>query len=134
MIARAANYVWRIRYARYLLASGSALAADLSLFMILLSADTPPAPAAATGYMAGLIVHWLMSSRFVFSRGPAPFVSRRRRQKILFVLSAFLGLSLTSAVVGVGSQFGLDPRLAKLIAIAISFQATYILRRSVVFA
>lgn len=134
MIARAANFVWRIRYARYLLASGSALAADLSLFMLLLTAGLAPMLAAATGYMTGLIVHWIMSSRLVFSRGPLPFVSRRRKQKVLFVLSALIGLTLTSAIVGIGSHLGLDPRLAKLIAIAVSFQSTYILRRTVVFA
>ena len=48
--------------------------------------------------------------------------------------SALIGLAITSAIVGLGSYLGLDPRLAKLGAIAVSFQITYILRRSVVFA
>ena len=34
---------------------------------------------------------------------------------------------------GGGSALGLDPRLAKLAAIAVSFQTTYLLRRHIVF-
>ena len=37
-------------------------------------------------------------------------------------------------VVGVGARAGLDPRLAKLAAIATAFQTTYLLRRRIVFA
>ncbi|MDQ4420564.1 GtrA family protein [Sphingobium sp. DEHP117] len=133
MIARAATLVWRITYARYIMASALALAADLSLFMMLLQMGTQPVPASMAGYCSGLLVHWLVSSRLVFAeqalRGP-----QRTRQKALFVISTLIGLALTSLIVGTGSHFGLDPRLAKLVAVAISFQATYLLRRSVVFA
>lgn len=133
MIARAATLVWRITYARYIMASALALAADLSLFMMLLEFGLEPIPASMAGYCAGLVVHWIVSSRLVFAeqavRGP-----QRNRQKALFVVSTLIGLALTTLIVGTGSHFGLDPRLAKLIAVAISFQTTYLLRRSVVFA
>jgi len=134
MIARAITLVWRITYARYLMASMVALSADMALFMLLLATGTPPIPAAAAGYSFGLIIHWLASSRLVFAGRPARFVSYRRRQKLLFFASALIGLAITGAIVGLGSHLGLDPRLAKLGAIAISFQVTYMLRRSVVFA
>lgn len=134
MIARATHFVWRITYARYLVASALSLATDLCLFMLLLASGMAPVAASAIGYTAGLFMHWLISSRLVFSRQPTPFISRRRRQKLLFVMSAVIGLTLTSAVVGIGSMLGLDPRIAKLIAIALSFQTTYLLRRNVVFA
>ncbi len=134
MIARAASLVWRVRYARYIMASAVALGADIAIFLLLLNGGMAPVPASAIGYMAGLAVHWLMSSRLVFANQSVPFASRRRRQKLLFVLSAFIGLAITSAIVGIGSHFGLDPRVAKLVAIAVSFQATYLLRRTVVFA
>ena len=52
----------------------------------------------------------------------------------MFVVSAFVGLGITTAIVGLGSRQGLDPRIAKAVAIAVSFQATYLLRRRVVFA
>ena len=48
--------------------------------------------------------------------------------------SRMIGLAITSAIVGIGTHIGLDPRLAKLGAIAVSFQTTYLLRRAVVFA
>ena len=58
----------------------------------------------------------------------------RRSQQGLFVLSALVGLGITTAIVGLGSRFGLDPRIAKGAAIVVSFQATYLLRKKVVFA
>lgn len=133
MIARAATLVWRITYARYIMASALALAADLSLFMVLLKMAVHAVPASMAGYCGGLVVHWIISSRLVFSeqavRGP-----QRNRQKALFVISTLIGLAITSLIVGTGSHFGFDPRLAKLLAVAVSFQTTYLLRRSVVFA
>jgi hypothetical protein len=36
-------------------------------------------------------------------------------------------------IVGAADLAGFDPRLAKLVAIVLSFQATYMLRRHVVF-
>lgn len=135
MIARAASLVWRMTYARYVAASAIALAADLVLFMLLLNTGMAPVPASAIGYSAGLLIHWLISSRYVFGRGDTcQFISKRRRQKLLFVVSAMVGLAITSAIVGLGSHLGLDARLAKLCAIAVSFQTTYLLRRTVVFA
>jgi putative flippase GtrA len=50
------------------------------------------------------------------------------------LLSAFVGLGITTGVVGIAVRYGLDPRLAKAAAIVVSFQATYVLRRKVVFA
>lgn len=47
--------------------------------------------------------------------------------------SALFGLALTTVVVGTGTALGLDPRLAKLAAIAASFTATWLLRERVIF-
>jgi putative flippase GtrA len=86
------------------------------------------------GYAAGIGAHWLLSSRAVFTGALAEKGKARRQQQALFLASALVGLALTTGIVGAGSLLGADPRLAKLAAIAISFQATYILRRKVVFA
>ena len=134
MVAQIAGMIWRIVYARYVMASAIALGVDLSLFMILLNAGMPPVPASAAGYGTGLLAHWIISSRLVFARQSPCFVSRKRRQKLLFVASALVGLAVTGAIVGLGNRLGLDARLAKLGAIAVSFHLTYMLRRSVVFA
>ena len=57
----------------------------------------------------------------------------RTRQKALFVVSALIGLAITTAIVWAGDTAGLDPRLAKLVAVAVSFIVTWLLRSRVVF-
>lgn len=123
-----------IRWLNYLLASALALGSDAALFLLLLDAGLAPVPASATGYGAGILVHWLISSRLVFADGAAARgTGERHRQKLLFVGSAIVGLAVTTAIVGGGSAWGFDPRLAKLAAIVVSFQTTYLLRRHIVF-
>jgi putative flippase GtrA len=121
-------------YTRYIGASAVSLGVDFAIFMAALSLGLPPALAAALGYIAGVACHWLISSRMVFTGQMAPTASGRRQQQAMFVLSALVGLGITTAIVGLGSRHGLDPRLAKGVAILVSFQATYLLRKRVVFA
>jgi putative flippase GtrA len=121
-------------YTRYLGASAASLGVDFATFMAALSAGVPPAFAAAFGYAAGILCHWLISSRIVFVGRVAADSPGRRQQQALFVLSALVGLGITTAIVGLGSRYGIDPRIAKGIAIVVSFQATYVLRKKVVFA
>lgn len=121
------------RLVRYLLASIGALAVDVGTFLVLLSLGIWAAGASAVGYCLGILAHWLMSSRAVFVGHVAERGAARTRQKALFVVSALVGLALTTAIVWAGDTSGFDPRLAKLAAIAISFVATWVLRSRVVF-
>ena len=129
MITRLAD----VRLVRYLLASVGALAVDMGCFLALLALSVWPAAASAFGYCAGIVAHWLMSSRAVFNDSVAERGAERTRQKALFVASALLGLGLTAGIVYAGDTAGLDPRLAKLVAIAVSFAATWLVRQKVVF-
>lgn len=122
-----------IRLLRYLLASMGALALDMLVFIALLALGVPAVLAAVSGYAAGIFAHWMVSSRKVFTNMVAPAGRGRTRQKGLFVLSALVGLGLTAAIVGVGELIGIDPRLAKLVAIAASFFATWSIRSRIVF-
>ncbi len=122
----------RWTYVRYLGASVIALVADTGLFLLLLDRLTPTL-AAASGYVVGILIHWLISSRIVFVHQAATVARLRHKQKALFLASALAGLALTVGIVGVGDLAGLDPRLAKAIAIVVSFQATYLLRKRIVF-
>lgn len=124
----------RFVYVRYFMASAAALALDTSVFLLGLKAGIAPVVAAAAGYLAGLVIHWFLSSRAVFTGSLAERGAQRRQQQALFLGSALAGLAITMAIVGVGSALGLDPRLAKLAAIGISFQVTYLLRKKLVFA
>ncbi|WP_435419026.1 GtrA family protein [Parerythrobacter aurantius] len=118
---------------RYLLASVGALAIDLGSFMALLSLGVAAVIASAAGYALGILAHWLLSSRKVFSDRVAGRGAERTKQKALFVVSALAGLALTTAIVGAGDLAGMDPRIAKLFAVAASFTLTWILRSRVVF-
>ena len=123
-----------VRLIRYLLASVGALAVDMGCFLALLSVGMWPAGASAVGYSAGIVAHWLMSSRAVFADRVAERGLPRTQQKVLFVASALLGLGLTTGIVFAGDSAGLDPRAAKLVAIAVSFTATWLLRSTIVFS
>ena len=124
----------QITYLRYIGASALALAADMGLFLLLLAGGWHAAAASAISYSAGIAVHWLISTRLVFIAGARTQGIERARQKALFLGSALAGLGITVGIVWIGDAFGIDPRLAKLAAIAISFQNTYVLRKTIVFA
>lgn len=122
-----------MRLVRYGLASVGALAVDVGAFLVMLALGAHAAAASAFGYALGIAAHWLLSSRAVFADSVAARGAGRTRQKTLFLGSAMVGLTLTTAVVGLADLAGGDPRLAKLAAIAISFGATWILRSKIVF-
>lgn len=122
-----------IRLLRYGLASVGALAVDMGSFLALLSLGMMAAAASAASYSFGIVAHWLLSSRAVFHDSVAERGPERTRQKALFVVSALVGLGITTAIVGAAVMAGFDPRLAKLVAIVVSFAATWVLRSKVVF-
>lgn len=128
------DFLRRAAPSRYLAASVVALGFDMASFLALLGAGMPAAPASALSYTLGIGVHWYISSRAVFTNGVAERGPARTRQKALFVASALVGLALTAGVVGLGSALGLDPRLAKIAAVGVSFVATWLLRARIVFA
>lgn len=127
------NRIRQIVLARYILASVGALAVDMATFRALLSAGMTPVTASAIGYSIGIAVHWILSSRKVFADQVAAGGMARTRQKAMFVVSALIGLAVTTMIVGGASAAGLDPSIAKLCAIVVSFTVTWLLRKRVVF-
>lgn len=121
------------RLVRYGLASVGALAVDVALFLALLAVGVWAGPASAAGYCAGIIAHWMMSSRAVFAAQVAQGGMARAWQKALFVISALVGLAVTTGIVWAGDLAGVDVRLAKLVAILVSFTVTWLLRSRMVF-
>ena len=122
-----------VRLLRYVLASVGALAADMGTFLLLLQAGVFAAGASGIGYSVGIVVHWLLSSRTVFTDSVARNGHARTKQKALFVISALIGLAITIAIVGIAEASGADPRLAKIAAIVVSFVTTWLLRSRFVF-
>ena len=121
-------------YLRYIAVSAMALGVDMGLFFTLIAADAPSIAASGVSYLTGMVAHWLLSSRLVFGAYLAEPGAGRGKQQGLFFASALAGLALTMLIVGMGGWFGLDPRVAKLVAVAVSFNATYLMRRKIVFA
>lgn len=122
-----------IAFSKYLFASAVALSVDMGLFFQLIIMKFSPMLAAAIAYSAGIIVHWMLSSRFVFIGRVASGTGARGVQQTQFVASALMGLGITTGVVAVGHYSGLDLRIAKLMAIAVSFLAVWYLRDRYVF-
>jgi putative flippase GtrA len=133
MPKRLVNFALSRTYGRYLLASVVALGCDIAAFLALLQAGVTPVVASAAAYLGGNAVHWLFSTRFVFENGMSERGLARTRQKGMFMITGLLGLAVTTGIVGVGASAGLDPRLAKLAAVIVSFQLTYIARRATLF-
>jgi putative flippase GtrA len=122
----------RLMLARYLLASIVALCADTALFLALSDRLMPPAWAAGAGYAFGIVVHWLLSVRYVFAGQVAGRGSAA--QRLQFLLSALLGLGVTTGVVALATGAGAPALPAKMAAVAISFTLVYLVRKHVVFA
>ncbi|MBH1943013.1 GtrA family protein [Erythrobacter sp. YJ-T3-07] len=118
---------------RYLLASVGALAVDMGSFLGLMALGLAATPASAAGYTLGILAHWLLSSRAVFTGRVARSGTARTRQKVLFVVSALAGLALTTGIVAAAQALSIDPRAGKLVAIVLSFALTWWLRNVVVF-
>lgn len=122
-----------IVFSKYLIASMIALAADMGLFLQLIALEAAPGAASALAYSVGILVHWILSSRLVFNGRVSRAKGLRVTQKAQFVISALVGLAITTGVVAGGSYFGLDPRLAKLAAVGLSFLTVWHLRNRYVF-
>jgi putative flippase GtrA len=122
-----------IVFSKYLLVSIAALAVDMGTFFQLIAWQASPAAASSAAYSLGIVVHWWLSSRLVFAGRVLPDRGARAAQQAKFVLSALVGLALTTGIVTFGSRMGLDPRIAKLIAVGASFLTVWHLRNHYVF-
>ena len=121
-------------FLRYVAVSIGALAADMTVFLLLLEIGMPAMAASAVGYSIGIFAHWILSSRKVFhDRVSEKGTIARTQQKAMFLASALMGLVLTMIVVGAGTALGIDARIAKVVAITTSFLLTYLLRNVVIF-
>jgi|TARA_R100001244_G_scaffold86820_8_gene66451 putative flippase GtrA len=122
----------RFSITRYLMASIVSLAFDVALFMVLVALLVEPGWASAAGYSAGIVVHWLISSSFVFP-GKARDGAALQLQRLGFIGTAILGLGITVSIVSGLTSAGVLPVMAKGAAVAVSFFAVYLTRKYGVF-
>lgn len=122
----------RFSITRYLLASIVSLAFDVALFMVLVAFASDPGWASAAGYSAGIVVHWLISSSFVFP-GKTREGAALQLQRVGFIATAILGLGITVSIVSWLTDLGTLPVIAKGAAVLVSFFAVYLTRKFGVF-
>jgi putative flippase GtrA len=119
-------------FGRYVLVSAVALAADAGLYLNLAGKLMSATLASILGYALGLIVHYWLSSAFVF-----PDRTGERRHPVTFAAFAAtggLGLGLTALIVYFfTAAFGASPLAAKAVAVPAVFLAIFVLRRAFVF-
>jgi len=122
----------RFSITRYLLASIVSLAFDVALFMVLVAFMFDPGISSAVGYSAGIVVHWLISSSFVFP-GKTRDGTALQLQRLGFIGTAILGLGITVSTVSWLTDMGALPVVAKGVAVFSSFFAVYLTRKYGVF-
>ena len=121
-------------FIRYVVISAGALAVDLGIFLIALNLGVNSVLASATGYICGILAHWILSSRTIFQdRVAERGTTDRTKQKFMFTMSATLGLAVTICIVALGEMISVEPRITKLFAVALSFLLTFALRNSLIF-
>ena len=118
---------------RYPLASAAALAFDGGAFLSLIALGVDPVLATLAAYGSGVAVHWLLSTRYVFRQSTKLTGAARRLAKLLFILTAIIGLAVSAAVVSWSISLGAGPVTAKAIAVIASYLVTYVSRRQFVF-
>jgi putative flippase GtrA len=118
---------------RYLVVSAVALGCDLSIYAMGLKASLAAAAAGALGYSGGLMIHYMLSTFWVF---PDPEGRRGTAATLVkFVATGLLGLALTTGLIGTLTGAGLcGAYAAKIVAIAVSTVTVFAVRRAYVFA
>jgi putative flippase GtrA len=118
---------------RYSTASVVALATDLSAYTMLCALSVKAPLAGVVGYSIGMIVHYALSSKFVFEGSGSQKAASRRFME--FAASGLLGMLFTWAMIDLlTGYFAVSAILAKGTAVVISFLAVFFIRRRIVFA
>jgi putative flippase GtrA len=118
---------------RYAVVSVLAMSLDYAVFLSLVLAGVSPVLAGMIGYPLGLMLHFLLSTTFVFD------ISAVQKARIRlfgeFALTGVAGLATTMMVIAAATGLaGLAALPAKVLATGASFLLVYSLRRGIVFA
>jgi putative flippase GtrA len=117
----------------YTIVSVVALGVDLAIFNSLVFGGTRAAIAGVAGYLTGMVIHYLLSARYVFDTTNSAKGDARRFAE--FALSGAIGLAITWALIHLATDiFHLPAMAGKIAAIATSFIVVFLLRRGIVFA
>lgn len=117
---------------RYFVVSAVSLGVDYASLFALVAAGLREWTGAALAYCGGAVVHYVLSRRFVFSRGWLH--ARPVGEFGAFAASGLLGLAITAGVVFLASEVAdLPLAIGKTFAVGASFFSVYLVRRAFVF-
>jgi putative flippase GtrA len=120
-----------LQIALYLVVGGFCFCVDVGGFVALRYRQLPVLPASAASFVTATLVNYLLCRALVFRSGR---FSRPEEVSRLFVI-AVIGLGLNSAAVWLLAEvLGVDPTLAKILAVVPVSAWNYLGRRSIVFA
>jgi putative flippase GtrA len=117
----------------YTIVSAVALAVDLVVFNVSQYGGLRAALAGIVGYSVGLLLHYVLSKRYVFeTRADEKSEAQRFGE---FCLSGAVGALLTWCIIVVATEFlHLPAMIGKIAAVGTSFIVVFLLRRTIVFA
>lgn len=118
---------------RYLLAGGSAFAAEYASFLLLFIAlDTPLYVANSLSFCCGLVVSFLLNRTWAFKQDS--FRMRGHHQVGAYLALALFNLLLINIAVGILKHLGIVPVLAKLSAMVFIVVWDFFAYRTFIFA
>jgi len=114
----------------YAAGSALALALDTTILTQALRAGFPLTLAAATGFLAGMVLIYLISVRFAFHTRR---LASTKQELLLFALIGVAGLVLTTVLLSLFVRLGLPVLLAKGGTACVVFCLNYSLRKQLLF-
>ena len=91
------------------------------------------AVAGIVGYGVGLVLHYILSIRYVFEHDDRSKAGLRRF--VEFVLSGLIGVAITWLIIAVATEvLHLPALIGKVAAVGTSFIVVFLLRKGIVFA
>lgn len=128
---RGALTAWRLRAgqgARYLLTGGAAAAVDIAGFALGLELGLPLIPAATLSFVAGTVVNYLLTARYVFGH------ARSLRGYLKFSAVATIGLVINVSLTALlATHTPLSAIAAKVVGIGVAFVFNFAINALVVF-
>lgn len=118
---------------RYLFVSVAALGWDLATYAVLIANALTPVAAGALGYLVGLVIHYALSTRWVFPDADGQRQAASTFAK--FVATGLFGLAVTAGIIEALTRSGAaGPFTARGVAVVGTSIAVFALRRTYVFA
>jgi len=117
----------------YAAVSALALAVDVAVLYLATARFTMPGYlATALAYAIGLAVHYVLSVRYVFTY--RRMASQRRIEVTVYALTGLVGILLSAGIVHAGDLLDQSLAVSKLVAIAVSFIAVFMIRKITLFS